>query len=197
MQSLNLSHNSLSGPLPNEWASSFPELEVLDVSFNFINSSLPAGRCSASTSTVVDVSGSRCNFCIWGTRYRLDIMKLAAQHLCCMPVTICSVLVMSAEMLSVAGWAASNSSFLQLQSLSLGYNALRGSIPEGWSCQWPQLRQLTLAHNALESLPACARSPFFCLLYMSIPVCDRVHAHAQASCSLCSELPDKVQYCTQ
>ena len=43
LELLNLSHNSLTGQLPPEWAQSFTNLTMLDLSSNLINNHLPAG----------------------------------------------------------------------------------------------------------------------------------------------------------
>ena len=45
LQSLNLSHNMLTGPLPPEWPQLFENLTVLDLSFNLLSGSLPEGEC--------------------------------------------------------------------------------------------------------------------------------------------------------
>ncbi|KAM7471930.1 hypothetical protein LguiA_010113 [Lonicera macranthoides] len=61
LSQLNLSHNCLSGPLPDSFFASFPTLQIIDLSFNSLSGPLPISDTLPSTLQALDLSSNSFN----------------------------------------------------------------------------------------------------------------------------------------
>lgn len=128
---LNLSHNQLSGPLPENLFGSTLRLEVVDLSFNRLN-----GNFSSSTARVVDISSNQFRGEMLGLGLNLTSLN-ASNNLFYgqIPETICSrsPLLTSIDISNnnlSGGIPAGIGDCSDLQVLRAGFNSLSGTLPD-------------------------------------------------------------------
>eukprot|EP00884_Botryococcus_braunii_P010037 jgi/Botrbrau1/19034/Bobra.0100s0062.1 len=150
LQVLNLSSNSFTGALPDNWGypGALPNVTVLLLDSNQLQGDLPAGWAnSGSLANLVLLNIANNNLSghlpdNWGSGGLVNLRVLSLKH----------------NMLSgslPATWGNGNWSLPNLAILALDNNMLSGPLPDDWSQGWGSLSLLSLTHNLLEgSLPA-------------------------------------------